>query len=196
MSDIGMQQMQMQHQMHQQHMVQQQQQQVQQQQQQQQQLVQQQQQAQQQQQQQQRPQAQEDKLVAKAKEEVTKLKEKWSETLRAAALKVQLESDCQAVTGGSAEAAKFESHLEDFYAICDQIELNIRTAIDCLNQTASSTRYMPIPPNPRHLDASSNQQEFLSYPQYIATSKNQVQFANDVRQLLSQAARDVLDHNY
>ena len=43
---------------------------------------------------------------------------------------------------------KFESNLEDFYAICDQIELNLKSAIDCIQQTGSSNRYMPITPHP------------------------------------------------
>ena len=58
-------------------------------------------------------------------------------------------------------------------------------------------RYMPIPPHPSRMDTpSSGNVEFLSYPQYIATAKQQTQFATEVRQILTQAAKDVVEHTY
>eukprot|EP00095_Tigriopus_kingsejongensis_P007590 snap_masked-scaffold417_size177606-processed-gene-0.14 protein:Tk07590 transcript:snap_masked-scaffold417_size177606-processed-gene-0.14-mRNA-1 annotation:"glia maturation factor gamma" len=90
---------------------------------------------------------------------------------------------------------KFEAHLEEFYGVCDQIELNLKSAIDCINQTESSNSYMRIPPVPNRLDTTGNQGEFLSYPQYIATSKQQINFSNEVRSLLHQAAEDVVKQN-
>ena len=86
---------------------------------------------------------------------------------------------------------RFESNLEDFYAICDQIELHLKSAVDCINQTTSSNRYMPVPPHPSRLDTTGGQQtDFLPYNAYVATSKQQVKFANEIKQLLVQAAAD------
>lgn len=46
------------------------------------------------------------------------------------------------------------------------------------------------------LDNGEQQTEFLSYPAYIATSKQQIAFARDVRNLLNQAASDVVNQRY
>ena len=59
---------------------------------------------------------------------------------------------------------------------------------------------MTIPPFPSRLDlqpsVSTTNPDYLNYPQYIATSKQQIQFAKDMRQQLNQAAEDVVNgHN-
>lgn len=99
------------------------------------------------------------------------------------------------------EESTFESNLEDFYGICDQIEANLKCALEVHNISTSSTRYMTIPPYPSRLDvqsagSASTNPEYLNYPQYIATSKQQIQFAQEMRQQLNQAAIDVVvGHN-
>ncbi len=81
-------------------------------------------------------------------------------------------------SSSAADSGKFESNLEDLYALCDQIEANLRTVVDCAAQTACSNRYMPIAPQPSRLDVTpggpAQQLDFLPYPQYVATSKQQV----------------------
>ncbi len=78
----------------------------------------------------------------------------------------------------------------------------MQTAIDCVAQTNRSNSYMPITPQPSKLDmtpggaAQQQQPEFLPYPQYIATSKQQVAFANEIKQLLNQAAKDVVEREW
>ena len=53
---------------------------------------------------------------------------------------------------------------------------------------------MPIPPIPSRMDVpASGNVEFLNYPQYIATAKQQIQFSQEVRQVLNNAAKDVTD---
>jgi hypothetical protein len=79
------------------------------------------------------------------------------------------------------------------YNFLFQIELYLKSAIDCLNQTNASQRYMPIPPHPR-MDNMGG--EFLSYCEYLSTSKQQVNFASDVKALLNQAADDVVNRRY
>ena len=55
-----------------------------------------------------------------------------------------------------------------------QIEVNLRSAIDCQSQISSSQRYMPIVPQPRLTVIDHAPKDFLTYPEYIATSKQQV----------------------
>ena len=144
----------------------------------------------------QQQQRQEERLISKARELVGPLKSKWSTTLKVAASNLNTNSDTIGANDTSAEAnrEKFETHLEDFYQICDQIELNLKSAVDCLNQTNAGQRYMPIPPHPSRMDSMGN--DFLPYGQYLATSKQQVNFANDVKNLLNQAAEDVVRKRY
>ena len=153
---------------------------------------------QQQQQQQQQPQRTEDKLITKCKELMGPLKEKWSMTLREAALKINANTvSADAKMPAEHQQGKFESHLEDFYATLDQIEVNLRSAIDCQSQVSSSHRAMPIVPQPRvTIVDHPGPKDFLTYPEYIATSKQQVAFANEMRQLLNRAAKDVVEQNY
>lgn len=95
-----------------------------------------------QQQQQQPPQQQqrqqEDKLVSKARELMGPLKEKWNLTLREAANKIQIAGNPE--SSRNVDHCKFESNLEDFNALCDQMELNIKSAIDCINQVCTCAR--------------------------------------------------------
>jgi predicted transposase YbfD/YdcC len=78
-----------------------------------------------------------------------------------------------------------------------QIEQSLKCALECHYQTSASTRYMPIPPHLSRMDTpASGNVEYLSYPMYIATAKKQTEFANEVRQVLTQAAKDVVDHTW
>ncbi|XP_040572971.1 mediator of RNA polymerase II transcription subunit 29 isoform X1 [Lepeophtheirus salmonis] len=145
----------------------------------------------------QRSQPQEDKLVSNARKLVCgPLKDKWSQTLREAALRIYQNGVHDVGLPGTSSnlppQGKFENNLEDFHAICDQIELNLKCAIQCMNQSSASNRYMPIPPN---LSRTELGNDYLTYPQYINTSKQQIIFAEDVRQMLNQAATDVVERN-
>merc|ERR1719266_990949 len=97
----------------------------------------------------------------------------------------------------AAQGAKFESNLEDFYATCDQIEVVLRCAIESQQQAQASNRYMQIIPVPSRLESTSqNSEEFLSYPQYIAVAKQQVQYSNTIRDLILQATTDVVEQRH
>jgi len=175
----------------------------QQQQQQQQHMIMQQQQQQAQQQQQQQPrQSQEDKLVSKARELINgPLKEKWNNTVKEASQRLYangvLDNGGQLPSGtNSTQGIKFESNLEDFYATLDQIEVVLRCAIESQQQAQSSNRYMQIPPQPNRLENVQNPEEYLSYPQYISIAKQQVQYANNIREMILQATTDVVEQRH
>jgi len=151
-------------------------------------------------------QRQEDRYVTKVRELVAgPLKAKWQETLKEAGNKIYLNGLLDTATGtpNPVEGTAFESSLEDFFATCDQIEANLKTAIEVHNISSASHRYMTIQPVPSKLDLNATpagnpvnaNPDFLSYPQYIQTAKHQVQFANDMKQQLNQAANEVVNQH-
>ena len=82
---------------------------------------------------QQRPQ-QEHRFTSKVRELVSgQLKEKWAATCREGASKLYsngvLDSNV-GVPSQRVEESTFESNLEDFYGICDQIEANLKCALE------------------------------------------------------------------
>ena len=61
------------------------------------------------------------------------LKEKWAATCREGAAKLYVNGILDSNVGvppQRSEESTFESNLEDFYAICDQIEANLKCAIE------------------------------------------------------------------
>ena len=81
---------------------------------------------------------QEDRFISKVRELVNgPLKEKWAATCREGAGKLYVNGILDSNVGvpprqGSSQESTFESNLEDFYAICDQIEANLKCAIEVL----------------------------------------------------------------
>merc|ERR1719412_1671618 len=81
---------------------------------------------------------------------------------------------------GQEQQHRFESSVEDFHSTIDQMELNLKCALETTGQSQSSARYMPLP--------------LLSYQQYYATAKQQVTFTAGIREMLRVAAQDIVDH--
>ena len=46
---------------------------------------------------------------------------------------------------GQEQQNRFESSLEDFHSTIDQMELNLKCALETTGQSQSSQRYMPLP---------------------------------------------------
>ncbi|XP_026279401.1 mediator of RNA polymerase II transcription subunit 29 [Frankliniella occidentalis] len=85
---------------------------------------------------------------------------------------------------------RLDVSLEAFYSTCDQIELHLKTAIECLNQGASSQRYLPLNVLPTRTEHQPGQ-EGLLYPQYLATVKAQIQFAKQMHDILIMAVQNL-----
>uniref|UniRef100_A0A2C9GUH5 Mediator of RNA polymerase II transcription subunit 29 n=1 Tax=Anopheles culicifacies TaxID=139723 RepID=A0A2C9GUH5_9DIPT len=177
-----------------------QQQQVQQQQQQQQQQVQQQQvqqQAQQQQQQhsqssqQQAQQTEKVDNISKVKVLVGPLRDALSTTIKTAAQLIQQNTlaDAGSKTVDLNNAPRFDKHLEEFYSICDQIELNLKTAKLCMQQSASSQQYLPIPVATSQPPLTET--NALTYNQYLEVVKLQIGYAKDIHDTLICAAQNI-----
>lgn len=146
------------------------------------------------QQQQQQAQQQTEKVdnISKVKGLVGPLRDALSTTIKSAALVVQhnhLNDAGSNKTVDHNNGPRFDKHLEEFYSICDQIELNLKTAKLCMQQCASSQQYLPIP-------VATSQQpppetNALTYNQYLEVVKLQIGYAKDIHDTLICAAQNI-----
>ena len=100
---------------------------------------------------------------------------------------------------GQEQQNRFESSLEDFHSTIDQMELNLKCALETTGQSQSSQRYMPLPLlSYQQVTLLVTLTSLLSLhypsPQYIGTAKQQVTFTAGVRDMLRVAAQDIVDH--
>lgn len=91
--------------------------------------------------------------------------------------------------GTETNVPRFDKQLEEFYSICDQIELNLQAAIGCASQVSSSHRHVPTQVSVRQ--ESVINQEIISYPNYVGVAKNQVSYVKDVIDTLNDAAQNL-----
>jgi len=99
--------------------------------------------------------------------------------------------DFGTLKGSDINAARFDKQLEEFYSICDQIELNLQAAISCASQVSSSQRHIPAQVNTMIRQEPILNQEFLSYPTYVGVAKVQVSYVKDVVDALNDAAQNL-----
>ncbi|XP_053615616.1 mediator of RNA polymerase II transcription subunit 29 isoform X1 [Plodia interpunctella] len=87
---------------------------------------------------------------------------------------------------------RFDKNLEEFFSLCDQMELHLRTAITCIQQAQSAAHYLPLNVIPSRLDTGPATQETpLSYPQYLNTVGLQIAYAKDIHDTLVAAAQNI-----
>lgn len=74
---------------------------------------------------------------------------------------------------------RFDKSLEEFYALCDQLELCLRLAHECLSQSFDSAKHAPalVPAAPKGEGAAG---ESLPYTQYLPLIKAQIAGAKDI----------------
>ncbi|KAL6434600.1 hypothetical protein ACFW04_006156 [Cataglyphis niger] len=155
-----------------------------------------QQQQQQQQVQQQQQQQTQDKLdnISKVKSLVGPLRESLGIALKTAAHTLHQNSlvDVGSMKGIDQPDHRFNKHMEEFYSICDQIELHLKTSVECLSQNNSSLRYLPMSVITNRSDTVSTQEgPALSYPQFLMTVRAQVAYARDIHDALMSHARAI-----
>ncbi|CAD7092818.1 unnamed protein product [Hermetia illucens] len=151
----------------------------------------------QQQQQQPQPQQQAEKMdnISKIKSLVGPLRESFYATFKSAAVVLQqsnLSDDLKKIN--NTPTARYDKHLEEFYSICDQIELHLKTAVQCIQQLSSAQHYLPQPvassrmepyPQPENANAP------ISYPQYLATVRSHISSAKEIHDTLISAAQNI-----
>ncbi|KAJ9574708.1 hypothetical protein L9F63_008121 [Diploptera punctata] len=146
------------------------------------------------------PQQAQEKLdnISKVKSLITPLRESLALTLKTAAQTLHQNNlvdvgsfhDFIVLKGVDVPMPRFDKNMEEFYSICDQIELHLKTSIECLSQGSASQRYLPLQVALTRTDPIPGQ-EMLTYPQYLATVRAQVSFAKEVHDMLVGAAQNV-----
>lgn len=133
--------------------------------------------------------------VVKVKALVWSLKEALATLVQVAADNINHTS---AVDNGMRPSSKEESTLkrldktlEDFFSVCNQIELNLRTIQECALQLRDSQQYLPVPVAASKPEPSNPQDGTLSYSQYITTIRAQVNFAKAILDVLNEGARQL-----
>ncbi|XP_073970421.1 mediator complex subunit intersex [Rhodnius prolixus] len=133
--------------------------------------------------------------ISKVKTLVGPLRDSLAATLKTAARTLHQNSlvDIGSLKNADDSPPQFDKSMEEFYSICDQIELHLKTSIECLNQGASSQRYLNMTVTPQRSEPVPGQQEMntLTYPQYLATVRTQVSFAKELHDMLLAAAQNV-----
>ncbi|KAG5887428.1 hypothetical protein JTB14_024627 [Gonioctena quinquepunctata] len=83
--------------------------------------------------------------ISKIKSLIGPLRESLSNTIKTAAQTLNQNSQVDAgiQKGVDVQIPRFDKNLEEFYSICDQIELHLKTSLKCLSQQESSNRYLP-----------------------------------------------------
>ncbi|XP_028816412.1 mediator of RNA polymerase II transcription subunit 29 [Denticeps clupeoides] len=85
---------------------------------------------------------------------------------------------------------RFDKSLEEFYALCDQLELCLRLAYECLSQSVDSTKHSPsLVPTATKPD--TGQAESLSYSQYLSMIKSQISCAKDIHNALYECSKTI-----
>ncbi|CAI9540680.1 unnamed protein product [Staurois parvus] len=86
---------------------------------------------------------------------------------------------------------RFDKSLEEFYALCDQLELCLRLAYECLSQSYDSAKHSPtLVPTATKPDAV--QTESLPYTQYLSMIKSQITCAKDIHNALLECSKKIM----
>ncbi|NWY08305.1 MED29 polymerase, partial [Nothoprocta ornata] len=85
---------------------------------------------------------------------------------------------------------RFDKSLEEFYALCDQLELCLRLAHECLSQSFDSAKHSPtLVPTATKPEAGAG--ESLPYTQYLPLIKAQIAGAKDIHNALLEGANKI-----
>uniref|UniRef100_A0A8C3UEQ7 Mediator of RNA polymerase II transcription subunit 29 n=2 Tax=Catharus ustulatus TaxID=91951 RepID=A0A8C3UEQ7_CATUS len=86
---------------------------------------------------------------------------------------------------------RFDKSLEEFYALCDQLELCLRLAHECLSQSFDSAKHAPalVPAAPKGEGGPGA--ETLPYTQYLPLIKAQIAGAKDIHNALLEGTNKI-----
>ncbi|XP_072933351.1 mediator of RNA polymerase II transcription subunit 29 [Epargyreus clarus] len=139
---------------------------------------------------------QQDKVdnITKVKTLMGSLRECLPMTLKSAAqiLHQNQNIDANNPKGIDNPVPRFDKNLEEFFSLCDQMELHLRTAVTCIQQAQSASHYLPLTVISSRLDSGPTTQDTaLSYPQYMNTVRLQISYAKDIHDTLVAAAQNI-----
>jgi len=128
--------------------------------------------------------------VNKVKTLIWSLKDSFATVMKVAGARVN-----HMAAGKTIEDAppRFDKTLEDFFSICNQIELHLKAIQECTMQHKDSLQYLPLNITLGKQDASGGplQDVSLTYTQYVSTVKGQVSFAKSIQDILTDGVRKV-----
>ncbi|XP_046364344.1 mediator of RNA polymerase II transcription subunit 29-like [Haliotis cracherodii] len=82
---------------------------------------------------------------------------------------------------------KFEKSLEEFYGVCDQVEVSLRLALESQSQVSDSNKFTPQPVLQAKGDTPPTEGQL--YPNYLATIRSQITCAKEVHDMLHECVR-------
>ncbi|XP_058793403.1 mediator of RNA polymerase II transcription subunit 29 [Phymastichus coffea] len=127
--------------------------------------------------------------ISKVKGLVSQLRDSLSVALKTAGHTLLTNSLIDTSKSTEPPDQRFNKSIEEFYSICDQMELHLRTSIECIGQNVSSTRYMPIGVTTRTENVGV--QDALTYPQYLLIVRSQVQYVKLISDMLTSVANKI-----
>uniref|UniRef100_A0A3P8QEM6 Mediator of RNA polymerase II transcription subunit 29 n=1 Tax=Astatotilapia calliptera TaxID=8154 RepID=A0A3P8QEM6_ASTCA len=145
------------------------------------------------QQQQQLSQQQDFDPVQRFKMLIPQLKESLQNVMRIASLNLAYNTTIDngiKTSDTSVTLQRFDKSLEEFYALCDQLELCLRLAYECLSQSIDSAKHSPnLVPTATKPDTV--QTESMSYAQYLGMIKSQISCAKDIHNALLECSKKI-----
>ncbi|XP_062380591.1 mediator of RNA polymerase II transcription subunit 29 [Sardina pilchardus] len=126
---------------------------------------------------------------------IPQLKESLQNVMTIASLNFQHNTAIDnGIKSNDAAVQRFDKSLEEFYALCDQVELCLRLAHECLSQSIDSAKHSPnLVPTATKPDTV--QTESLSYTQYLSMIKSQISCAKDIHNALLECSKKILSKN-
>lgn len=89
---------------------------------------------------------------------------------------------------------RFDKVLEDFFSICNQIELHLKTIQECTLQQKDSMTYLPLHVSLGKQDANAGPTQdgnYLTYSQLVSVIKGQVNFVKSLQEMLNEGSRKI-----
>ncbi|XP_028276086.1 mediator of RNA polymerase II transcription subunit 29 [Parambassis ranga] len=143
------------------------------------------------QQQQQQQQQQDFDPVHRFKMLIPQLKESLQNVMKIASLNLAHNTTIDnGIKSSDAAVQRFDKSLEEFYGLCDQLELCLRLAYECLSQSIDSAKHSPnLVPTATKPDTV--QTESMSYAQYLSMIKSQISCAKDIHNALLECSKKI-----
>ncbi|OWF50412.1 mediator of RNA polymerase II transcription subunit 29-like [Mizuhopecten yessoensis] len=89
---------------------------------------------------------------------------------------------------------KFEKSLEEFYSLCDQIESNLRLALEIHQQNTDSQKFIPFTVNvPKENNQWPETPSAVPYTQFISMVRQQISCAKEIHDLLMECSKKISD---
>lgn len=131
--------------------------------------------------------------ISKVKSLFMPMRESLLLTFRGAAFTLQQNNMADNLKRDTGINTRFDKHLEEFYAYCDQIELHLKTAMQCMQQLSSAQHYLPGAVTALRTEPymQDNPAGPMPYPTFLNTVRVHIQSTKDLRDTLISASQNI-----